>query len=249
MKERIIGRELISLLSVDSTNDYAKALLEEDRPTEGLVVVAGEQRKGRGYGRNTWYSGRGKNLLVTVVLYPEFLAASHQFLISKAISLGLYDYLSRYVSDVSIKWPNDMYVEDRKMAGILIENDLVGSTLKNSIVGIGLNVNQQDFPQDIPNPVSLRQMTERRFPLKKELNRLCACLDKRYQMLARGQVDKIHREYHDRLFRLNAMAWYQAGEERFRAKVVGVSDYGQLIVENEAGKTLEYNFKEVEFVL
>lgn len=249
MKDRIIGKRVISLLSTDSTNDYARQLLEGSKPREGVVIIAGEQKKGRGYGENTWYSGRGKNLLFTVILYPEFLAANQQFLISKCISLGIYDYLSEYISDVSIKWPNDIYVEDRKIAGILIENDLVGSAVKDSIIGIGLNVNQEYFPHDIPNPVSLRQMIEKRLPLKKELRKLCGYLDKRYTMLSRGKADKINREYHDHLFRLNEMSWYQAQGYSFRAKIVGVSDYGQLILENEAGKTLEYSFKEVGFIL
>jgi len=249
MKERIIGKQVISLLSTNSTNDYARHLLEGDTPREGVVIIAGEQKKGRGYGENTWYSGRGKNLLFTVILYPEFLAGSQQFLISKCISLGLYDYLSETISDVSIKWPNDIYVEDRKIAGMLIENDLVGSAVKDSIVGIGLNVNQESFPNDIPNPVSLRQMIEKKLPLKKELRKLCGYLDKRYKMLSRGQADKINREYHDHLFRLNQMSWYEAQGHSFRAKIVGVSDYGQLILENEAGKTLEYSFKEVDFKL
>jgi len=249
MKERIIGRQVISLLSTESTNDYAKQLLEGDSPGEGLVIIAGEQKKGRGYGENTWHSRRGKNLLFTVILYPGFLVASQQFLISKAISLGIYDYLTEYISDVSIKWPNDIYVEDRKIAGILIENDLVGSNLKDSIVGVGLNVNQEYFPGDIPNPVSLLQMIEKKLPLKKELRKLCGCMDKRYRMLSKGQADKINREYHKNLFRLNEMSWYQSQGKSFRAKIVGVSDYGQLILENEAGKTLEYNFKEVEFRL
>lgn len=249
MKDRIIGRQVISMLSADSTNDFAKELLEGDTPREGVVIIAGEQKKGRGYGRNTWYSGSGKNLLLTVILYPEFLVANQQFLISKAISLGIYDYLSQYISDVSIKWPNDIYVEDRKIAGILIENDLVGSTLKDSVVGIGLNVNQEYFPDDIPNPVSLLQMIEKKLPLKKELRKLCGYLDSRYSMLSRGHIDKVNREYHKNLFRLNVMSWYQSQGRSFRAKIVGVSDYGQLILENEAGKTLEYNFKEVEFML
>jgi BirA family biotin operon repressor/biotin-[acetyl-CoA-carboxylase] ligase len=249
MKDRIIGNQVISLLSTSSTNDYARGLLSEGPPREGCVIIAGEQEKGRGYGTNTWHSRRGKNLLFTVILYPDFVAANQQFLISKTISLGIYDYLSEYISDVSIKWPNDIYVEDRKIAGILIENDLVGSYLKSSIVGIGLNINQEYFPGELVNPVSLRQMIEKKLPLKKEFRKLCGHLDRRYKMLYRGMLDKINREYHQHLFRLNTLSWYSSEGQSFRAKIVGVSDYGQLILENDAGKTLEFNFKEIEFVL
>jgi BirA family biotin operon repressor/biotin-[acetyl-CoA-carboxylase] ligase len=249
MRERIIGSEVVSLLSTNSTNDYAREMLDNGDPREGCVVIAGEQKKGRGYGSNTWHSKRGKNLLFTVILYPGFIAANQQFLISKTISLGIYDYLSDYISDVSIKWPNDIYVEDRKIAGMLIENDLVGSSLKTSIVGIGLNINQERFPEDLVNPVSLRQMIEKKLPIRKELRKLCNHLDRRYRMLYQGKVDKINREYHQHLFRLNHMATYLANGREFQAKIVGVSDYGQLILETNVGKTLEFNFKEVEFKL
>lgn len=249
MKTRIIGNNVIALLSVDSTNDYARALLEKEAPEEGTIIVAGDQKKGRGHGTNTWHSKRGKNLLFSIILYPEFISANTQFLISKVISLGIYDYLCSYVSDVSIKWPNDIYVDDRKISGILIENDLMGSSVKNSIVGIGMNINQQKFPKEIPNPVSLSQMIEKKLVLKEELKKLTGFLEKRYQMLARGMVDKIQKDYHSRLFRLNEMSWYQNSEEQFKAKIIGVSDYGQLVLENQSGKTLEYNFKEVEFLL
>lgn len=249
MKTRIIGNKIISLLSVDSTNDYARELLNGGRPEEGTIIISGEQRKGRGYGNNTWHSKRGKNLLFSIILYPEFISANTQFLISKVVSLGICDYLCTYISDVSIKWPNDIYVDDRKIAGILIENDLIGSAMKNSIVGIGININQEKFPNDIPNPVSLNQMIEKKLVLKDELKKLAGFLEKRYQMLAQGKVDKIRKDYHGKLFRLNKMSWYHNSEEQFKAKIIGVSDYGQLILENQSGKTLEYNFKEVEFVL
>ncbi|MCF8336168.1 MAG: biotin--[acetyl-CoA-carboxylase] ligase [Bacteroidales bacterium] len=249
MKTRIIGNKIISLLSVDSTNDYARSLLSKETPEEGTIIISGDQKQGRGYGDNVWHSKRGKNLLFSIILYPEFISANTQFLISKVICLGICDYLSSYISDVSIKWPNDIYVDDRKIAGILIENDLVGSSMKNSIVGIGINVNQEKFPADIPNPVSLNQMIEKKLVLKDELKNLSGFLEKRYQMLARGMDDKIRKDYHEKLFRLNEMSWYQNGAEKFKAKIIGVSDYGQLILENQSGKTLEYNFKEVEFVL
>lgn len=249
MKTKIIGNKIISLLTVDSTNDYARALFSKETPEEGTIIISGEQSKGRGYGNNTWHSKRGKNLLFSVILYPEFISAKTQFLISKVISLGICDYLCCYVSDVSIKWPNDIYVDDRKISGMLIENDLIGSSVKNSIVGIGINMNQEKFPKDIPNPVSLSQMIEKKLVLKEELKKLACFLEKRYRMLLKGMVAKIQKDYHEKLFRLNKMSWYQNSEEKFKAKIIGVSDYGQLVLENQSGKTLEYNFKEVEFVL
>jgi len=249
MRKRIIGSEIKALLKVDSTNVYARVLISKEKPQEGTVIVAGEQRKGKGHGANIWQSQRGKNLLFSIILYPDFISATTQFLLSKVISLGIYDYLCGYISDVSIKWPNDIYVDDRKIAGIRIENDLLGAFVKNSIVGIGLNMNQENFPKGIPNPVSLTQMIEKQLVLRDEMIKVCRFLDKRYKMLAKGMVDKIRRDYHNTLFRLNEMAWYQNNASKFRAKIIGVSDYGQLILENQSGKTLEYNFKEVDFIL
>jgi BirA family biotin operon repressor/biotin-[acetyl-CoA-carboxylase] ligase len=249
MSRQIIGEHVISLLNVPSTNDYARELLEESKPENGTVIIAGEQAKGRGYGSNTWISQSGKNLTFSILLFPSFLEASSQFLLSKAISLGIADYLCNYLDDVTIKWPNDIYVDNYKIGGILIENDLVGSQMRNAIVGVGLNINQSSFPADLPNPVSLMQVMECTFSLKKEFRKLARHMDRRYKMLTKKNMDRIHRDYHNNLYRLNEYHEFIKDDEKFRARIIGVSDYGQLVLESEHGKTMEFNFKEVQFVL
>lgn len=249
MDRQIIGKNTISLLNVTSTNVYARKLISEGSPEDGTIVIAGEQTQGKGYGENTWVSKSGKNLTFTIILYPYFLKAEHQFLISKIISLGISDYLCKYLDDVTIKWPNDIYVDNGKIAGILIENDLIGSKIKSSIIGVGLNINQQNFPDDLPNPVSLIQVMERKFSLKKEFEKLSGCLDFRYRMLREEKTDKINRDYHEKLYRLKEFNQFKTEDQQFTARIIGVSDFGQLILEDKDGKTLQFDFKEVEFVL
>ncbi|MFP4042363.1 MAG: biotin--[acetyl-CoA-carboxylase] ligase [Bacteroidales bacterium] len=249
MDDSIIGSRIISLMSTESTNDYARKLLEKGKPENGTIIIAGEQTKGRGHGQNEWFSQSGKNLTFTIILYPTFVNSENQFLLSKAVSLGIADYLSQYLDDIFIKWPNDIYVDNYKIAGILIENDWIASRMKNSIIGIGLNINQQYFPENLPNPVSLMQVMECNFSLKAELRKLLKSLDYRYKMLKSKHVDRINRDYHNKLYRLGDYHQYRKGREVFVARIIGVTDFGKLILESDHGKTMEFNFKEVEFLL
>ena len=131
-------------------------LIKNTEVAEGTVVLAKEQTSGRGQVNNTWESSYGDNLLMSIVLYPEFLHAGNQFLLSKFVSLAIVDFLSYYLENVTIKWPNDIYVGNKKIAGVLIENSLRGAFISSSVVGIGLNVNQTEFSSSIPNPTSLK---------------------------------------------------------------------------------------------
>jgi len=250
MPQQVIGREVYNLVSVNSTNEYLRRMMDQEKISEGTVVIAADQHRGKGYGQNVWISKRGQNLTFSLVIYPDFLTTDNQFLVSKAISLGISDFLNLYVDDVKIKWPNDIYVGNQKIGGILIENDLVGSMMKASMVGIGLNINQMEFPRRLPNPISLTQLTGRKHNLKTVFYKLLECLDHRYSMLNNNIcIGKINNEYHDRLFRLNQTSWFRQGEDEFSARIIGVNDYGQLILEDQYGKPREFNFKEVEFVI
>ena len=139
--------------------DNKGGLLSDNEIGNGVVVVADYQTAGRGCGTNRWESERGKNLLFSVMLHPENVPANRQFQISRAISLAIVDALGEWVGDLSIKWPNDIYWRNGKLAGILIENSLQGSMIRDSIIGVGLNVNQRAFHSDAPNPVSMYQLT------------------------------------------------------------------------------------------
>src|ERR1700752_1538956 len=140
------GRHLMNLESTNSTNDFINGLLAKNQLPEGSVVVAEAQAPGRGQSGEKWISQPGKNLLMSLLFYPSFLSLHDLFMLSKAFSLGIYDFLFDEIKmDVKIKWPNDIYFQDKKLCGILIENSIRRETLNHTILGIGLNVNQEVF--------------------------------------------------------------------------------------------------------
>jgi BirA family biotin operon repressor/biotin-[acetyl-CoA-carboxylase] ligase len=249
MNQPCIGQEIINLLSTESTNDYIKELADDQKISEGSLVIAAEQSQGRGYGNNTWFAESGKNLTFSFLLKPNYLKAEQQFLISKMVSLSLLDYLKEYSNEVCIKWPNDIFIRKNKIAGILIENDLAGKKILQTIVGIGININQEEFPASLPNPISLAQLTQKKYSLKEELNKIISALNRRYAYLVSKTNHKLNKEYHKYLFRKDQLTMFQDHNSIFQAKIKGVTDFGQIILETNDGKRLEYNFKEIEFIL
>ena len=168
--------KIVHIDETESTNQWLKEHGEDD-----MVVVADYQTAGRGCGTNTWESERGQNLLFSVLLHPKQVVASRQFHISMAVSVAICEAVEQFIGDVSIKWPNDIYWRDGKLGGILIEHTLQGSGIKDSIIGVGLNVNQRQFTSDAPNPVSLWQIcgqaTDRRLLLEDILQRFGRLMD------------------------------------------------------------------------
>ena len=142
------NRMIVKVDETESTNAYMKKLVREERPEEGSLVIADFQTGGRGQMGNSWFSSKGDNLLFSLVIYPKTVRANEQFIISRIASLAIKNTLDQFVDDIRIKWPNDIYWNDKKIAGILIENDLQGNTIDNSVIGIGINVNQEMFPID-----------------------------------------------------------------------------------------------------
>jgi BirA family biotin operon repressor/biotin-[acetyl-CoA-carboxylase] ligase len=245
--KRIIGSTIQQISSIDSTNNYAAAQLLTKSLPEGFVVVANSQNVGRGQGQNAWESEPGKNLTFSVVLYPEFLEISKQFGLSKVISLGVLDFLLLLDVKASVKWPNDIYLGDKKVAGILIENSIRESKISSAIVGIGLNINQQIFTSNAPNPVSLSQYTDKTYSLEETLNQLCACLDDRYQQLIQKDFGSIDNDYLTNLYRFGLWSDYSDQEGDFEGRILGVDKIGQLEIEKRSGEIMKYQFKEVVF--
>ena len=140
-----------------STNDYLAQLCKESKAKEFYTVMADIQTKGKGQRGNSWESEAGKNLTFSIVLYPTALEAPKQFCLSMLAALACHEALDNYTNGFSIKWPNDIYWKDKKIGGILIENELEGEYIVQSIIGIGLNINQEVFYSDAPNPVSLNR--------------------------------------------------------------------------------------------
>lgn len=242
-------KKLIILNDTDSTNNYANRLIAEGRAVNGSVVLSQYQTSGRGQRGNSWESESGKNLLASIVLFPAFLPPVNQFYISKVTSLALIELLANHTREVSIKWPNDIFVGNRKIAGILIETSILGNQFHSAVVGIGLNLNQEKFSGEIPNPVSLKLVTGKDFNIKESALQLAEILMKWYQKLEAGGVAEIDEVYHKNLFRMNEWAFFQKDNNRFEGRILGTGEYGQLILENRSGKQSSYMFKEIEFVI
>ncbi|WP_167609865.1 biotin--[acetyl-CoA-carboxylase] ligase [Maribellus sediminis] len=240
-------KNIVVLNAIESTNNYASQLVS-DKPEECTVVLAQFQHKGRGQQGNYWESEPGKNLLMSMILYPGFLPADKQFYISKIVSLALAEVLDAEVGQVAIKWPNDMYIGTKKVAGILIENAIKGFHLDHSIVGIGLNLNQETFLSDAPNPVSLRQLTQKDYGNLDIAKRFREVFRNWYQALKEGKLSEVDAAYFGRLLGKNEWRKYRSGDNEFEARIVGTGEYGKLQLEDRKGQILEFMFKEVEFV-
>lgn len=246
---RQIEKKIIVLNETESTNNYANQLILSDAAEEGTVVLTQFQRKGKGQLGNHWESEAEKNLLASIILFPNFLNAGRQFLLSKLISLALLEFLQNEIEDVSIKWPNDIYVGKKKIAGILIENKIKGTNLYSSVLGIGLNLNQVNFYSDAPNPVSLQQITGKEYNTRKVLERILEIFFNWYKLLNEGNLHEVDLAYYAQLLRRGKWEKYIADGVEFEARISGIGEFGQLQLENRSGKILEFMFKEVEFVL
>ena len=243
----------IHLQETDSTNRY----LRDYRRMEGediTFVWSESQTAGRGCGTNTWESEAGKNLTFSVLLHPLRVPAASQFIISMANALALREALLSYSSDIVIKWPNDIYWHDRKLAGTLIENKLYQSGIRDSIVGTGLNVNQEVFRSDAPNPVSLAQMLGHAIDRDEVRARLVDRLTHYFRLLDDdSEWAAIRQRYHEALYRRNEEHPYRTADGRlFNANLRHVEDDGTLVLA-EGGPSgsheLRFGFKEVEFVI
>ena len=208
------------------------------------------QSAGRGQRGHSWHSEEGENITFSVVLTPTFLPIQEQFLLSEIVALSLVHTLREYGIECRIKWTNDIYAGDNKIVGILIEHALSGETLARTIVGIGLNVNQREFPSDLPNPTSMACERGQYFDREDVIKRIVANLDVLYRRLEAGEKEAIEREYISTMYHLDEPHTYAyPSGERFVATIRGVRHSGELCLEHSDGIIREYAFKEVEFVL
>jgi BirA family biotin operon repressor/biotin-[acetyl-CoA-carboxylase] ligase len=245
-----VGQKIVSLTRVDSTNNYAKNELAKSAPLpEGTVILAEHQFAGRGQISNTWDSEPGKNLTFSILLRPSFLSPDKQFMLNKAISVGINDVLAHIIGkEVKIKWPNDIYVNDRKLGGILIENIIQGSNWKHAIVGIGLNVNQTEFPEHLSNATSIKHILGKELDTRSLLNDICKSVEAWYLQLKASKFDSINKRYHDVMYRLNETHVFRTEGTYKQGKIVSVEDNGLLNVDF-LGNRRTFGFKEIEFVI
>ena len=231
--------KIIHIDETDSTNLWVKS----HKRDHAFCVVADYQTAGRGCGSNTWESERGKNLLFSLLIHPQNMPAMRQFHVSMAMSLAICEAVGQHIGDLSIKWPNDIYWRDGKIAGILIEHTLQGSMIKDSIIGVGLNVNQRVFHSDAPNPVSIWQICERDTDREQLLKDILAAFD--LYMAA----DDIRDQYLGMLYRRKGFHPYVDKAGAFMAEIVTVEDDGHLVLSDEDGQVRRYAFKEVSFII
>jgi BirA family biotin operon repressor/biotin-[acetyl-CoA-carboxylase] ligase len=244
-----VGKVFFNFEELPSTNLYALELLSQKKPIEGTVVAAKSQSDGRGQLNNRWESEPNQNIAMSAIFYPSFLSVANHFLLNQAMALGVHDFIQFYVKkQVKIKWSNDIYVENKKIAGILIQNSLQGSTLQHSVVGIGININQLLFQSDAPNPTSFALEMGELYELEKLIEFLCKCLENRYLQLRNQQFHALRLDYAKVLFRSNEWHKYEhcSTGEYFLGKIEGVKDSGHLIMQTNRGFEL-FDLKEIKF--
>ncbi len=249
METRSIDFSIIHLSETLSTNSYLQELDGTAPQPEGTIVYTDTQLSGRGQRGNTWESEPGKNLTFSLLLRPTHIPAGQQFLLSQVISLAMLDVLNQYATGFSIKWPNDIYWKDKKIAGILIENVLSGMTFARAIVGIGLNINQTRFVSDAPNPVSLFQITGRKYSIEEVLGAFTQAFERRYHSTFEPLYKPIQEAYFRSLYRNQGYHPYCSQGELFQAQIVGIEPDGHLHLLTESGESRRYAFKEVSFLL
>lgn len=240
---------LIHLKETDFTNNYLSELSEKKKVDEFTVLSTDFQTAGKGQRGNTWEAEKEKNLLFSMILYPSFLEARRQFILSQIISLSVKEALEQWTDGISIKWPNDIYWKDKKICGMLIENDVTGMYIGRSISGIGVNINQEVFFSDAPNPVSLKQITGQEFNVGSILNAIMQRTKNYYSLLKQGDTAPIIQRYQNALFRKSGMHPYCDAEGKFKAQIVEVEADGHFVLQDETGKIRRYVFKEVQYLL
>ena len=240
----------LKLDATDSTNSSLKELVREGMPRNWTVVSTGEQIRGRGQQGANWFSDVGKNLTFSILIKDTGLKASEQFLLNCAISNGIFNVMNAHsIPRVKVKWPNDIMSGSSKLAGILIENSLINDTIAYSIVGIGLNVNQEEFPADLPEAVSMRQRTGEHYNLDSILEELVASIKSDIGLIESGQHAALRTHYSERMYRKEVPHMYRTpGGEPFIAQIKGTTEKGLLVLGKEDGSLAHYAFKEIEYL-
>jgi BirA family transcriptional regulator, biotin operon repressor / biotin---[acetyl-CoA-carboxylase] ligase len=239
---------LTILAQTESTNNYAMQLVHDGLAKHGTAVAALHQTAGKGQRGKTWQTPAGNSIAISVIIKVDALKPNQQFLLSMAVALASYSFITKYiVKDVSLKWPNDLYWQNKKLGGILIENIFSGAKWKWAVVGIGLNVNQQRFNGSLPNPVSVRQITQREFDIEKLLTELHNAVLEKLETIRLKNFDDLVKEYNDLLYCLNQPVKLKKGNQVFTTTIKGVNAHGQLLTADVIERL--FNFGEVEWIL
>jgi BirA family biotin operon repressor/biotin-[acetyl-CoA-carboxylase] ligase len=243
-----LGQPFIILDTVGSTNNYAMGQVHAQMTKHGTVYFALEQTAGKGQRSKTWKSEPGQNIILSVVINPGKLKPHQTFFLSAAVAVACREFFVKYAGDdASIKWPNDLYWSDRKAGGILIENLIRGSDWAYAIVGIGININQTQFPEDVKHGVSLKQITGRPFNCQTLAKELCSLIDKWFELLQTGKEEMILNKYREHLYKRGKQLKLKSNNRVFEAEILDVTEEGKLRV--RAGEVEEeFGVGEIEFI-
>ena len=235
--------------NIESTNQYLQRLLDEGIDITDNIVVADFQTSGKGQGNNVWQSEDGMNLLFSIALDMSFLKAENQFLLTQMVSVAMIDVLKKYLPEESlfIKWPNDIYFNDKKIAGILIKNEIKGMMLGTSIIGIGLNVNQTYFDKNLPNPISMKMITGKDYDLERLLLEVYKSTSLQvYKCQGQGQVS-IADSYINHLYRYKRWALFEHEGIEKEMMIVGYDRFGRLVLKEKNDREVVCDLKEIIF--
>ena len=237
------------LKKIDSTNAFMGEMPENKRI--GAVVSAREQTAGKGMGTNSWESRPGENLTFSMGVDMSFMKAAKQFLLSQAVPLGLLDVLDEWLPSASlkVKWPNDLYYQERKLCGILINSTIHGVDMGVSVIGIGLNVNQMQFQEWPTHPISMKMILGEEVALEPLMKRLVDAVDRRVQLLRTEEgVATIQRDYLNRLYRYQTWSDYEVNGQKVRRYITGIDEFGRLETLDESKHKCVYDIKEIKFL-
>lgn len=242
------GQQLLWLPECASTNTEAQNLIVKNSATDGCAVITDKQTAGRGQRGNRWEAQAGENLTLSVVWQPTFLAAADQFQLSQAVALAVHDWATTLLGPdpwLRVKWPNDILFKDQKLGGILIENTLSGPKIHYSVVGVGLNINQQAFA--VPTATSFGMLTGRAYALPPLAARLLECLERRYLQLRAGQVGLVRADYLRVLYRYREPHAYQVDGQRVTGTITGLDETGRLVVDLP-GRQRSFGLQEIRYL-
>lgn len=241
-----IGHQIIRLSSVGSTNNYAANLLRTENVSEGTVILALNQSSGRGQMQNSWVSEPGANLTVSIVLKPVFMGVMEQFALSQMVSVALTETLKNVgMAEVAVKWPNDTLIYNKKVAGVLVENTVVGKQIATSIIGIGLNVNQLNFDQ-LPYATSIRKEKGEKVDVENVLEELLRQMNRWYMQLQQKKFGELKEAYLNYLVGMDVQLLYFVANTPQLFKIVDVDQAGRVVVEDKEGELSSFNFQELK---
>ena len=254
MNTLFIGKNVLFLPEVESTNTYAINLLRNVNLVDGTIIYTNNQTQGKGQRGAVWTSEIGKNIMLSVILQPRFLDINKSFYLSKITALACYDVLTEILDsshyDIKIKWPNDILVNKKKIGGILIENNLSGNAIHHAVIGIGLNVNQEDFGGLSLLATSIKLQKDINYNTSMVLESICSKLEKWYFKLKESKLDYINSNYLSQLYGLNQIHLFvDKNEQEFYAEIISVEENGKLVLKNATNDLLFFDIKEVKLII